>query len=670
MNSRACVARVVTALIIVITALLLGAAPASAAVPHLPIPGLPSCQTPPVPQSPDRGFSGFITPRPADPPPLDAEPSAADATIGVYETTGLAGYRWSMYVDSCVPGPGQATNQALNSTANSIMSWPVLAVGFVATLADVVYNQTWLDQLDEPVGYVSGALYDGFTRPFFPVLAVAVGVVMIVGIRRARLSAAIGTGALVLVAATLAAFAANYPTRVADVTDSVTSSTITSVSSAIVGTDGADPAAATVTPLVDAILYQRWVAGTLGDTTSPTAREYGPVLFSASTLTWAETDLVRSDPNGAGRELIEAKQDQWRQAADDIKASDPDAYEYLTGARSLDRIGHAIVAFTLMGILPILVISLVLVAMSYLIIRLVVMFLPLVALVALLLRGTLRGLISLSAAAVINSVVFAVGAAVTAYLYGVFLSPDTGMPALLGILLAFLVGIAMWIILSPYRRLTTMVRGTNAVATTRAEYNRTKRSATHFASGAGKIALGVFAGNRAAAAAEKAKEQRKAATGPSEPYRYGPGDIRPELVAATSYDDRPAGRTGPPPELPAGTPPAALPGPREAETPELPGPRRAIAPAPSSPAVATTPSSGTSTPFRDSAKPAAPDETDLRPPQRRPEMAPLQDFDPVVVDGRTVAVIHTLEGPVIDLDDAPGDVVSGEVTASSRDVGS
>jgi hypothetical protein len=421
-----------------------------------------------------------------------------------------------MYVDSCVPGPGQATNQALTSTANSIMAWPVLAVGFVATLADVVYNQTWLDQLDQPVGYVSNALYEGFTQPFFPVLAVAVGVVMIVSVRRARLSAALGTGALVLVAATLAAFAANYPTRVADVTDSVTSGVITSVNSAIVGADGADPSAATVTPLVDAILYDRWVAGTLGDTVSPTAREYGPVLFSASTLTWAETDIVRSDPNGAGAELIEAKQDQWRQAADEIKQSDPDAYEYLTGARSLDRIGHAIVAFALMGILPILVMSLVLVAMSYLIIRLVIMFLPLVALIALLLRGTLRGVLSLCAAALINSVVFAVGAAVTAYLYGVFLSPDTGLPALLGILLAFLVGIAMWIILSPYRRLTTMVRGTDAVKTTRKELARTKRGTTSFVTGAGKVALGVFAGNRAAAAADMAGDQDAAGTDPSE----------------------------------------------------------------------------------------------------------------------------------------------------------
>ncbi|MFC3687077.1 hypothetical protein [Aquipuribacter hungaricus] len=650
MSHRPVVSRVLAVLGMLVVAILFGAAPASAAVPMLPIPGLPSCQNPPVPQSPDRGFSGFITPRPTDPPPLEADPFAEGATTGVYETTGLAGYRWSMYVDSCVPGPGQATNSALTSTANSIMAWPVLAVGFVATLADVVYNQTWLDQLDAPVGYVSNALYEGFTQPFFPVLAVAVGVVMIVSIRRARLSAAISTGTLVLVAATLAAFAANYPTRVADLTDSVTSGAITSVNRAIVGTEGADPSAATVRPLVDAILYDRWVAGTLGDTTSSTAREYGPVLFTASTLTWAETDVVRTDPNGAGAELIEAKQDQWREAAEAIKASDPDAYEYLTGARSLDRIGHAIVAFALMGILPILVMSLVLVAMSYLIIRLVVMFLPLVALIALLLRGTLRGVLSLCAAALINSIVFAVGAAVTAYLYGVFLSPDTGLPALLGILLAFLVGIAMWIILSPYRRLTTMVRGTDAVKTTRAEYARTKRGATSFVSRAGTVALGVFAGNRATAAAEQATTPGNTPTVPFEPYRYGPGEIRPEHVAAPAYDERAVDRSGPPAELPGPAPAPALTGPRSAMPRPLPGPRRAVVPESAS---------------RSARGPAEPDDVDPRTSDRRPEMAPLLDFDPVVVDGRSVAVIHTLDGPVVDLADTDRAVVAGEVTSAT-----
>jgi hypothetical protein len=561
---------------------------AAAPMPALPIPGLPDCEGEPTPQSPDRGFNGYVTPVPPDPPPLDADPFAADATVTVYETTGLAGYRWHMYVDSCITGPGQATNQALTSSANALMAVPVLCLGVVATLADVVYNQRWLNVLDQPVGYVSEALMTGFTDPFLPVVLVAVALVMLVSIRRARLSAAIGTAVLVLVATTLATFAASYPTRVSQATDDITAGAVTAISGALAGSREAAPDVATVSPLVEAMLYDRWVAGTLGDTTSPTARTYGPQLYRASTLSWAELEVVRADPDGAGADLLDAKREQWDAAAAAVERSDPDAYEYLTGARSIDRVGHAIVALALIAILPFLLVSLLLVALSYLVIRIIVMFLPLVALVALLVRGTLSGVASLAAAAVVNSVVFAVGAAVAAYLYGVFLSPDSGIPALLGLLLAFLVSIAMWILLSPYRRLTHLVRSRDALTAGSREAERLGGGVKGFAAGVGKVALGVFAGRRAAEAAAGGGDEGDGATSGELPSRRG--TARPEHSTVDAG--------GAPPE------------PVAAEPEETPEPARRG--------------------------------------DDRPETARLQDFDPVVVDGDEVIVVYTLDGPVVD----------------------
>lgn len=661
MNGRQRAAVVLAALVLVLTTFG-SVGTAAAAVPQLPIPGLPDCQTAPTPQPPDRGFGGFVTPTPLDPPGLDATPYTDGSGVSLYETTGLAGYRWHMYADSCIPGPGQVTNQALTSSANSLMSLPVLAVGLVASLADVVYNQTWLTVLDEPVAYVSGALFEGFTEPFFPVLVIAVGLVMVVGLRRARLSAAIGTLALVLVAGTLALFAVNYPTRVADLTDAVTSSAIVSVNSAIAGSADADPAVATVSPLVESILYDRWVAGTLGDTTSPTARQYGPVLYDASTLTWAETEVVRADPDGEGAAIIEAKREQWSEAAEAVEAADPDAYEYLTGARSLDRVGHAVVALFLIGILPFLAVSLLLVAMSYLIIRLIIMFLPLVALLALLMRGTLRSLGSLAAAAVINSVVFAVGAAVTAYLYGVFLSPDSGIPALLGILLALILSIAMWIVLTPYRRLTSLVRGTDPVKQSAQEYARVKKGAQGLVAGAGRIALGVYAGTKAAGARDGASDDETEASPVDGRYRVGPGDVRPEHFSVGQ--DRMA-LPGPRRELAAApvTSPAAISAlvvpvsrtPEGSSAPSTPPPALSAGPATAA-APVWTPDGG-----RDSDGPG------LGSSAPRPEMTPLADFDPVVVDGEAVTIVHTLDGPLVDTAAAGARVVPGTVVRGSRE---
>lgn len=595
------------------------AAPVSAApLPALPIPGLPDCQGEPVPQSPDRGFNGYVTPVPEDPPPAEADPFAPDATVTVYETTGLAGYRWHMYVDSCVTGPGQATNQALTSSANALMAVPVLCLGAVATLADVVYNQRWLEVLDQPVAYVTEALMTGFTEPFLPVVLVVVALVMLVSIRRARLSAAIGTAVLVLVATTLATFAASYPTRVSQVTDDVTAGAVTSISGALAGSREAAPDVATVSPLVEAMLYDRWVAGTLGDTTSPTARTYGPQLYEASTLSWAEVDVVRSDPDGAGAELLALKQARWEAAAEAVERSDPDAYEYLTGARSIDRVGHAIVALALIAILPFLAVSLVLVALSYLVIRVIVMFLPLVALVALLVRGTLSGVASLAAAAVVNSVVFAVGAAVAAYLYGVFLSPDSGIPALLGILLAFLVSVALWILLSPYRRLTRLVRSRDAVTAGAREAERLGGGVRGFAAGVGKVALGVFAGRRAADAVADGGTDGAAGGGPAGP-------------AAAS------------------TPPRGV----------------------SRPEHSTVDSRPPATSAADEPEPAEPAPEPARRGDARPEAARLRDFDPVVVDGDEVIVVYTLDGPVVDTGppaaDLAGDDAAGPAARPGLD---
>lgn len=389
-----------------------------------------------------------------------------------------------------------------------------------------------------------------------------------------------------------------------------------------------------------------------------------------------------------GADLIDARRQQWSDAAEAVQASDPDAYEYLTGARSLDRVGHALVALALIGILPFLLMSLLLVAMSYLIIRLIVMFLPLVALVALLLRGTLQSLGSLAVAALINSVVFAVGAAVTAYLYGVFLSPDSGIPALLGILLAFVVGIAMWIVLSPYRRLTTMVRGNDAVKTSTAEYRKYKKSTTDLAGSAARFAAGsakVAAGTLLATKIGKKNNDDARSRAASEPYRIGPDIIRPEhfaTAAPPTPEYRP--RTGPPAELDGAPVPAAIAAPH---MPALPAPRGPVGRSDNAPpdvdpqAPAATGAHAAASPTVQSpahasgSAPTVPVDGNEPESLCRPETTPMRDFDSIVVDGQSVTVIHTLDGPVVDHHDPThaargthaAQVVPGDVVTSRKE---
>ena len=81
----------------------------------------------------------------------------------------------------------------------------------------------------------------------------------------------------------------------------------------------------------------------LGDADSATAREYGPQLFKAQALTWREAAAAEDDPERA-KEIFAAKQERWNEVADQVKESDPEAYENLRGTRSETRVGYALLS--------------------------------------------------------------------------------------------------------------------------------------------------------------------------------------------------------------------------------------------------------------------------------------------------------------------------------------
>jgi hypothetical protein len=132
----------------------------------------------------------------------------------------------------------------------------------------------------------------------------------------------------------------------------------------------------------DQVLYQQWLRGTLGSTSSATARRFGPVLLGAQTVSWEQARAVRGDPD-ATRALIAAKQKTWKDAAEQIEADDPDAYEYLTGRRA-DRTANALWVLAASFTLTLTFLALGLLGACYLVIRFVVMTAPVWAVVAVL----------------------------------------------------------------------------------------------------------------------------------------------------------------------------------------------------------------------------------------------------------------------------------------------
>jgi hypothetical protein len=251
------------------------------------------------------------------------------------------------------------------------------------------------------------------------------------------------------------------------------------------------------------IFYSSWLAGTLGSTDSATARKYGAALFQAQALTWHEAYVVRHDP-AAGKTIIETKEDRWATLAAQVQASDPAAYEHLTGRRSDTRMGYALLATVAAFLaLPFLFVSALLLLGSFLVVRLAVMLFPAFATLGVFPagRGLVTGVGRTVGAALVNAVVFGVGAAVTIRVLGLILDPASRLPGWLALVLMPLFGFVMWVALKPFRRLTAMVAPhADPFGEAAGAFGGAARTGGRWVRRAGTAAAAAYTGNVAAAA--------------------------------------------------------------------------------------------------------------------------------------------------------------------------
>ena len=272
-----------------------------------------------------------------------------------------------------------------------------------------------------------------------------------------------------------------------------------------------DPATAVASNVQSSILYTAWLAGELGSTDSQTAKKYGPELFKAQTLTWREAALVRSDPE-QGKQLIEAKRERFGQIADRIREDDPSAYEFLTGSRSDARVGYAVLsALATVLALPFLLVSCLLLLGSFFVVRLAVMLFPAFATLGVFpsTRGIVIGIGRTVGAALVNSVIFGIGAAVTITVIGVILDPASGIPGWLTLVLLPLFSLVMWLALKPFRRLTSLAGASSNPFGEGASLGNGGEAARRLAKKAVAGAAAAYTGGVAAGATVAAMEDRE-----------------------------------------------------------------------------------------------------------------------------------------------------------------
>jgi uncharacterized membrane protein len=579
------------------------------------------CKEAPTPDMPGQGLSAFFQ-RTPDPLPEQEDPFARGASTTVYEQYGYSGLRWNNYDLGCGPDAARHPDAVVGTAvSNWMLNLPISITAMTSSITGVAFAPRFLDVFDPTIRRVSDALYEGLFASWVPAVIALLGIMVLVKARRAALAttaASIGWALMVILVAT-AIF--KWPIVAGHFADDTVIATL----GAVVGDlndehESKNPGVTVASNVHESIFYSSWLAGTLGSTDSATAKRYGPDLFKAQALTWSEAAIVHNDPQ-RGEQIIEEKQQRFEDIAAEIQDSDPTAYEHLTGKRSDTRVGYALLAtVAALMALPFLLVASLLLMGSFLIVRLAVMLFPAFATIGVFPagRGVVVGIGRTVGAALVNAVIFGIGAAVTIRVLGLILDPASRLPGWLALVLMPLFGFIMWVALKPFRRLTTMVSPhadpfNDAAGAVGNASDKAKRWTRRAASTAAAAYTGGVATAVTADALDEDREQ-----GVPDRAEARPAPAEPRAVTAPSPDTRSVGSVR---ALPASAVPS---NPSPSPTPE---------PTPGGP---DAPPSG-SMPRTPSASPALDEPPTPTPPA---EEIPLPPTEPEWYDGEEVYTIY------------------------------
>lgn len=456
----------------------------------------------PTPRTPGTGLTGQLDPTPA--------PGTSR-----YATYGYAPLHWSLYDEpSVISHPSDLGSVTESSADNMVGGWLLGAAVFIVALGNglgrVIDPPVFLNKLDGLVKTLTDALDAGVWKPYLALALIVVCLgIIITGDRRQNLSAAWNSAFWAVGVLALVGYVVLFSTTIGSSADKLVSSTVDGIYASVGGQSTATPAAAGSME-IDEVIYPQWLNGLLGSSTSATAVKYGPLLYQASGYTWAETGGNGSKaPTAATAKQLS---NEWKAAAQDIKASDPAAYDHLTDANP-GRVGAGAVAL----IAAILTMSFRLIAdflilAALLLLRVAVVLMPAVGVIGINdhMSGVLRDLVAKVGSALISCIVFSAGAAVNVRFDGAALSSFSGLPVEVGLVVCGAFAVLLWVVLKPYRRMTAMVgAGMSGVAGRRNHRRSSERGESRVAAAAAAAVGGAIGGTAGVAVAEHVMEHRQ-----------------------------------------------------------------------------------------------------------------------------------------------------------------
>jgi len=426
------------------------------------------CLEAPLPDPPNSGLGGWFASQP--------DASKHEGQKGPYTNRGYAGYSYTTYDIGCVPTLMHPDYKFENTVANGELMLATGVIGASNALRERAWDPGlmwgWADPL---VQKATQSIYKQVFSVFGVITLVIVGVYLLWRSRQADMSGAMTTAGWALLVMISVTALAKWPVNSAHLADNTLVSSLSVVHSAVGPPSDAippdqcnrpdkascqdirPPAVRAGDTAVETMLYRNWLRGLLGSADSDTAKKYGFALYDARTLTWDDVTNIQRDPSQR-EAIVSRKSIQWMKVSEQIRAEDPDAYQYLQGTKGMERIGAGFIALisSVMYALFDLTASL-LVLLGFLIFRWAVIASPILGTVGLLRPASagFRRLANAVVAALFNIVIFGTGAAI--YLYAVDLIMSTAsLPGWLQIVLVWLCGVVGWLLLRPYRRITQL----------------------------------------------------------------------------------------------------------------------------------------------------------------------------------------------------------------------
>lgn len=425
------------------------------------------CLKAPPPDAPDSGLGGWFASRP--------DASRVSGVKGQYVKYGYAGYSYTTYDIGCAPTLMHPDYKFENTVANGELMIATAVIGASNAVRERAWDPgvmwSWADPLVEKA---TRSVYTRVFTVFGAVTLAIVGIYLLWRSRRAEMSAAMTTAGWAVLVMVVVTALASWPVFSAHLADRALISSLAVIHDAVgppqedlpaefcvedptACKDVRPPALRASDTAVDTMLYRNWLRGMLGSADSPTAQKYGMALYVSRTMTWAQAEAIRNNPQTRDQFIAE-KSTAWMKVAEQIRTEDPEAYEYLRGTKGMERIGAGFIAMlaSIMYAMFDLTASL-LVLLGFLIFRWAVIAAPILGTVGLLrpASGGFRRLVNAVVAALFNIVIFGTGAAV--YLYAVNLVMNTAsLPGWLQVILVWLCGIVGWLLLRPYRRITQL----------------------------------------------------------------------------------------------------------------------------------------------------------------------------------------------------------------------